>query len=69
MIQKFEAAIYNEDVRKLVQDNLHHTLYKDIWADLNFIEVVANTEEDAKRKLERKYPEGRGFRITQIYEL
>ena len=69
MIQKFEAAIYNEDVRGLVKDNRHHSLYKDVWADLNFIEVAAKSEDEAKRKLERQYPEVKGFRITQIYEL
>lgn len=63
----FEAAIFNEDVRNLVAENRHHEVYDDVWADLNFIEVTAADEDEAREKLGRRYPERRGFRITQIY--
>ena len=69
MLITYEAAIYNEIVRDLVSEHRHHELYEDIWADLNFIEVQARSEDQAIEKLKRRYPEKNGFKITQLYQV
>ncbi len=69
MMITFEAAIYNEIVRRLVSEHQRHDLYEDVWADLNFIEVEARDEDQAIAKLKRRYPENRGFKITQLYQV
>lgn len=68
-MRKFEGAIFNEDVRNLVSNNRHHAHFGDVWADLNFIEVEARDPDEARAKLIRQYPKGKGFRVTEIYEL
>lgn len=62
----FEAAIYNRIVRELVADHQHHEHLDDVWSELNFIEVEAKDESDARNKLLRRYPDKQGYEITQV---
>jgi hypothetical protein len=67
MFQKYEAAIYNQEVRELLSDGQHHEVFEDIWADLQFIEVSATNRDQAMRRLNNRYPESRGFVITRVF--
>ena len=66
---EFEVCVFNEDVRRAVENQERHPNFDDAWADLNYIEVLAEDEADARRKIERRYPERRGFRITGVFPL
>ncbi len=66
---KFEIAIYNAEVRKKVADGEHHKLFKDDWADMRYIEIEADNEEQARALIEVMHPSARGFVIDEILEI
>lgn len=61
--QKFEFAIYNEQVRQAVKQGEHHKFFKDEWQNQHFIEIEAYTEKDATGRIRSRYPEDQGFVI------
>ncbi|MCP4713350.1 MAG: hypothetical protein GY869_32375 [Planctomycetes bacterium] len=63
---KFEIALYNEEVRKLVKMGDSHELYEDSWADTHYIDVTAPAEDMARAKIQKQYPSNRGFIIVEI---
>jgi len=63
---KFEIGIYNAEVRKLVKEGQRHRNLTDDWADIHYIDVEAETAEDARHKITRKYPSERGFVIASV---
>lgn len=69
MVKKFEAAVFNQQVRDAVKQLEHHPDYKDEWADLHYIEVKAETSADARKEIERQYPKAKGFVIDNIIAL
>lgn len=64
----FEVAIFNREVKELVKNHEHHKHLDDVWGDLNYMEVSARDEDDAKAKLYKRYPESKGFEITQVVQ-
>lgn len=64
----FEIAIFNREVRDLIAEGEHHKQLKDSWADLNYIEIRADNATEAKRKIFKRYPEEKGFEISQVIE-
>jgi len=63
---KFEVVIYNQEVRDCVKMQDKHEAFDDDWADPRYIQVSAANEEDARARINKKYPPGRGFVITDI---
>jgi hypothetical protein len=61
--QKFEFAIYNEQVRQAVKQGEHHKFFKDEWQNQHFIEIDAFSEKDATGRIRGRYPEDQGFVI------
>ncbi len=45
---KFEFAVYTAEVRKNVAEGEHHRRFTDDWADMNYIEIEADNEEQAR---------------------
>lgn len=69
MRKKFEAAVYNQQVRDAVRRWEHHAFYLDEWADIHLVEVTAETLAEAREILERRHPKAKGFVIDSIIEL
>ncbi len=65
-IYRFEAAVYNQQVRDRVAEGKKHRFYDDSWADTHYIEIEAESEEAVRAKLRRRYPEAQGFVIEGI---
>jgi len=65
---KYEATVFNKAVRQKVQDGEHHQHYTDDWADFRYIEIRAENEEQARARLEERYPANRGFVIDSLTE-
>ncbi len=65
-VKTFEAAIYNEEVRRLIQEGSKHRDLSDDWADTHYIEVRAADILIARAKIEARYPEIRGYVIEQL---
>jgi len=63
---KYEAAVYNKDVRACVKQGDSHELYEDSWADNSYVEINAPDEETARARISQKYPSSRGFVIDHI---
>ena len=63
---KFEVALHNEEVRRCVKEDERHREFKDSWADVHYIEVSASDEQEARRKIEAKYPSAKGFVVSQV---
>ena len=66
---KFEIALHNEEVRRRVKEDEKHREFTDDWADLHYIEVNAGNEQEARQKIEAKYPYSKGFVIQAVEEV
>ena len=64
----YEIGVYNKDVRDLVGDARSHADLSDDWADIHFIEIKARDRSHALTKMRARYPENRGFVISEILE-
>ena len=66
---KFEAAVYNAEVRQKVADDEHHKRFADDWADMHYIEIEAENEEQARSKIEVMHPSVQGFVLDNIMKI
>ena len=67
--KKFEVAIFNERVRKLLKEGSKHRDLNDDWADMHYIEVEAMDISAARARIEARYPADDGFVIDQVTRL
>ena len=65
----FEFAVYNAEVRQKVADGEHHKRFTDEWADMRYIEIEADNEEQAHALIEVILPSVQGFVIDEILEI
>jgi hypothetical protein len=68
MLKTFEVAIYNEEVRATLEKGKRHQL-DDRWAETHYVEIKANSEQEARSKMVRRYPPDDGYVIVDIYAL
>ncbi len=66
---KFEVAVYNAEVRQKVANGEHHSRFTDDWADLRYIEIEADNEEQARSLVEVMHPSVQGFVIDEFLEI
>jgi len=66
MFRKFEIAVHNKDVRRLVKEGEKHKNLSDDWGDTHYIEISAQNDEDARQKAARKFPANLGYVIEAI---
>lgn len=64
--KRYEVAIHNEEVRRLVRIGERHRNLQDTWADTHYVAFNAQDAEDARRKALARYPEDKGFVIEQV---
>ena len=62
----FEVGLYNRDVRAAVKGNKSHLFFGDHWANLQFQDVLAQNEEEARALISQRYPEEQGFVVQQL---
>ncbi len=67
--KKFEVAIFNQEVRRMVKEDEHHREFTDDWEDLHYIEIEANDEREARARMEVRYPAAKGFVIDHVQEV
>ena len=65
----YEVSIYNRDVRAAVKGNQSHILFGDHWADIQFQDVQAQSETEARKLISRRYPPNQGFVIEELTAL
>ncbi len=65
---KYEVTVYNREVRQTVEDGGHHQHFTDDWADFRYIEIRAANEDQARARLEDRYPAKQGFVIDSVVE-
>ena len=65
----YEVSIYNRDVRAAVKGNQSHILFGDHWADIQFQDVQAQSETEARKLVSRRYPPDQGFVIEELTAL
>jgi hypothetical protein len=65
----YEVAIYNAEVRRLMAEGGRHRQLSDDWADIHYIEIQAQDKEDAKAKIELRYPSEKGFVVERVEEM
>ena len=63
---KFEITIYNKEVREKVEAGGHHRDLTDDWADFQYIEIDADSAEQARARAEDRYPNSKGYVIDDI---
>ncbi len=66
MFDRFEVALYNAEVRRLVYEGTHHRDLADSWSSTHFVEIRATSALEARRKIEQRYPRDRGFVIEAV---
>ena len=62
----FEVFLYNREVRAAVKDNRSHDLFGDHWADVQVQDVMAESEDQAKRLISNRYPPEQGFVVQRL---
>ncbi len=65
----YEVSIYNRDVRAAVKGNKSHILFGDHWADIQFQDVQAQSETEARKLISQRYPPDQGFVIEELTAL
>lgn len=69
-LRNYEARLYNKWVRLLLDTGEPNvTGFSDAWADARYVEIKAESIEQAARLLSRDYPSEVGFVISGIEEL
>ncbi|MEX2642821.1 MAG: hypothetical protein WD270_05165 [Acetobacterales bacterium] len=66
LLRRYEVALYNKDVRERVNADRRHSFLDDSWADVRYIEIKAESEDDVYAKLRRRYPEDQGFVVESV---
>ncbi len=64
--QLYEVAIYNKDVRAMVKDNESHSFFDDHWADVQFHDIMAHDENEARELITKRFPPDDGFVIEDV---
>ena len=67
--RKYEAAVYNQQVRDYEKDGRVHPSFDSSWADLNFFTIESTSKDEVVRLIEKKYPPRKGFVISDIIEV
>ena len=69
-VHRYEVAIHNETVKKSVREgDPNKTGLSDDWADTRYVEVRAETQDAARRKILARYPEHKGFVVTDVRQM
>ncbi len=66
VMAKFEVTVYNAQVREKVEQGERHPRFRDDWADFRYVEIHAETEQQARALAESRYPPEDGFVIDSI---
>lgn len=66
---KFSVAIYNANARGALKENRPYDVYDEKWAEERHLEVVADTEDEARSKVLEQYPVSEGFVVTGVEKL
>lgn len=64
--QTYLVKFYNKAVRALVKENQSHSFYEDHWADVHTQDVIAANEDEARRKIAKRFPPEDGFVIEAV---
>ncbi len=64
--QKYEVAVFNQQVIDQMAQGLRHKYLKDAWAENQYFEITADSPEAARRKIEARYPPENGYVISSI---
>jgi hypothetical protein len=64
--QKFEVAVYNQEVVEAMAKGLRHRHLKDDWAENQYFQITAESPDAARRKIEARYPPDNGYVISSI---
>ena len=62
----YEVSIYNREVRAAVKGNESHQFFGDKWADLQFQDVHAESENEARKLISMRYPPEQGFVVQDL---
>lgn len=64
----FTVAIFNSEVRRAHMMGEKHRQLDDKWGEVNYIDLNANSEDEVRRTMMRKFPPERGFVIESVQE-
>ncbi len=62
--KEFSFEVFNKDVRASLQENVDHPEYSGFWGSRRCFSIQAESTQEAKKKIRKKYPEEKGFVIT-----
>ncbi|MDC1214057.1 EndoU domain-containing protein [Rhodospirillales bacterium] len=65
----FEVSIFNKEVRSLVKENMSHDFFDDHWADEQVRDVLAETADEARKVVQKRFPADDGFVISSVKPL
>lgn len=68
-ISTFEFSLYNSEVRDLVNNGETHNNYDDNWGEQRYVQIEAIDEQRARKELEKRYPQKKGFVCTSVLNL
>jgi hypothetical protein len=63
---KFEVGVYNQEVVDLMAKGMRHKHLKDDWAENQYFQIVAESADAARRKIQQRYPPENGYVIASV---
>lgn len=66
---EFEVAVYNKEVRQKVALGEHHNRFTDDWADIHYLRIEADDDQDVRSKIDVLHPGDQGFVIENIQKI
>jgi len=64
--QKFEVAVFNQEVVDMMAKGMRHKHLKDDWAENQYFQITAESAEAARRKIAMRYPPDNGYVISSV---
>ncbi|MDV7339165.1 hypothetical protein RYZ26_06150 [Terasakiella sp. A23] len=62
--EEYTFEVFNKDVHAHLQENGEHPEFSDFWGSRRRFTVEACSTEEARKKVDKKYPEDKGFIVT-----
>ena len=64
--QKFEVAVFNQEVVDMMAKGMRHKHLKDDWAENQYFQITAESAEAARRKIAMRYPPDNDYVISSV---
>ncbi|CCQ74041.1 hypothetical protein [Magnetospira sp. QH-2] len=67
-LRAFDVRFVNTTVREKLANHESHSLYEDRWGETQVLRINADSADEARAKITRRYPAEQGFVVEAVQE-